>query len=181
MAIITKAERIAAAVQVQVNDVMIQMFPELLPEAHKIVSSEEMMIAKFPNNEKDIKELCQLKLDTLALRFRLDRIKEKRDVAQVEVVKKVKAWAKSKPYGAYLDSKGILCHKKMIKGFKGKDWVYKMVEAYNAELVPFSNNLRAEMGAEYTPDEKAQGEKLNTMLVKHNQLVMRNQHLLKAI
>ena len=180
MAIISKAERAAAAVQVRVNEVMTQMYPELLPKALDILDVEEDLLTRFPDSAAQTKELTQLKLDTLALNHRMTSIRLKREAAQKEVLKKVKAQAKHKPYGPYLDAKGILCVKKMRKDFKGKDWLTAIVDAYNTELVPYAKQLAKDMGADYTPAEKEQGEKLNVMLHRHNQLVTKTNLLFKA-
>jgi len=176
----TKAERATAAIQLKVNDVMTQVYPELLPKAINILDVEEDLLNRFPDSAAQTKELTQLKLDTLALNHRMIEIKAKREAAQREVLKKVKAWAKPRSYGAYLDAKGVLCPKKMRKDFIGKDWVNAIVDSYNTELVPYAKQLEQEMGAEYTPAEKEQCEKLNVMLHRHNQLVKETNRLLRA-
>jgi hypothetical protein len=180
----TRATRVANAVQYQVNEAITQFFPELMTKATSIVNSEQMLIEKFPQHKASIRELCQLKLDTLAPNYVMDRIKHQKDQAQKEVIRRVKVWAKDYSFGAYLDAKGQIDSKKMKRDFVkngGQAWVRAVVAEFNEKMVPYANQLRKELGAEYTASERRQGEKLNIMLVKHNQLVMRNKPLLQAV
>ena len=184
----TRATRVANAVQYQVNEAMTQMFPELMVQAARIIDNEQTLIEKFPQHKDSIRELCQLKLDILAPNYVMDRIKHQKDQAQKEVIRHTKIWAKDYSFGAYLDAKGQIDSKKMKKDFAknggyngGQVWVRAVVNEFNEKMVPYANQLRKELGAEYTDSERKQGEKLNIMLTKHNQLVMRNKPLLQAV
>lgn len=175
-------KRIADATMYQVNEVMTRFFPELLEKAMSIVESEKVLLAKHPEHEASIRELCQLKLDTLAANHYMSEIRARREGAKREVIKEIKAWAKSKAYGKYLGSDGLLDSKKVKKDFvkngASKSWLSEIVEAYNNELVPYAQQLNKEMGADFTPDEKARGETLNDMLRKHNELVTQHRRFL---
>jgi hypothetical protein len=175
-------KRIAAATQYQVNEVMTRFYPELIKNAMSIVESEKILIAKHPEHEASIRELCQLKLDTLAANHYMSEVRARREGAKREVSKAVKDWAKSKAYGKYLGSDGLLDSKKVKKDFvkngANKSWLSEIVEAYNNELVPYAKKLEKEMGAEYTPDEKSRGETLNDMLRKHNAMVMQQRQFI---
>ena len=176
-----RAIRITNAVQYQVTEAITQFFPELMEKATTIVNSEQMLVDSHPEHEDSIRELCQLKLDTLAPCYVMDRIKHQKEKAQKEVISRVKVWAKDYSFGAYLDAKGQLDAKKVKKDFHrngGSKWVTSVVNEFNDKLVPYANQLRDELDAEYTEQQRNQGNKLNAMLVRHNQLVMRNKHLI---
>ena len=179
-----RARRIASAVQYQVNESLSRAFPELMVQAARIIDNEQTLIEKFPKHEASIRELCQLKLDSLAPAHHMNEIKQKRDQAQREVIRRARAWAKDYSFGAYLDAKGQIDSKKMKKDFVkngGQAWVRAVVAEFNEKMVPYANQLRIELGAEYSDSERRQGERLNIMLAKHNQLVMRNKPLLQAV
>jgi hypothetical protein len=179
-----RAIRITNAIQYQRSEAMTQFFPELMVKATSIVNSEKMLIEKFPQHEASIRELCQLKLDALAPGYVMDSLKHQKDQAQKEVIRRAKLWAKDYAFGAYLDAKCQIDSKKIKRDFAkngGQAWVRAVVTEFNEKMVPYANQLRIELGAEYTDSEREQGKKLNIMLLKHNQLVMRDKHLLQAV
>jgi hypothetical protein len=176
--------RIANATKYQVNEVMSRFFPELLEKAISIVESEKILISKNPKQADEIKELTQLKLDTLAPNHYMNEIRQRRDAAKREVVKAVKVWAKDKVYGKYLNAQGQMDQKKLktdfIKNGRTKEWLSTVLDPYNTELIPYATQLEKEMGAAYSPEEVDRGEKLNVMLHKHNTLVNRARSLITA-
>ena len=176
--------RIANATKFQVNEVMSRFFPELLEKAISIVESEKILIAKHPKQADEIKELTQLKLDTLAPNHYMNEIRQRRDAAKREVIKVVKVWAKDKVYGKYLNAQGLMDQKKLkadfIKNGRTKEWLSTVLYPYNNEFVPYATQLEKEMGAAYSDDEMDRGEKLNVLLHKHNTLVNQQRRLITA-
>ncbi len=179
-----RAIRITNATQYQVNEVMSRFYPELIEKAISIIEGEKVLIAKNPNLADEITELAQLKLDTLAFNHYMSEVRSRREAAKAEVGKKIKLWAKDKIYGKYLNAKGLIDDKKLkadfIKNGRTKQWLSTVLDPYNNELVPYAQQLEKEMGAAYSDDEKALGEKLNNMLMKHNTMATRQRRLIVA-
>mgnify|MGYP007004378450 FL=1 len=176
--------RITNAIQYQVNEAMSRIFPELLGKAISIVESEKILIAKHPKQADEIKELTQLKLDTLAHNHYMNEIRQRRDAAKRDVSKVIKVWAKDKVYGKYLNAQGQMDQKKMasdfIKNGRTKEWLSTVMDLYNTELIPYANQLEKEMGAAYSDDDRDRGEKLNVLLHKHNTLVIQQRRFITA-
>lgn len=177
------ATRAAKAVQFKKSECITQAFPELLGKAVNIVKSEEVLVNKHPELASDIKELCQIKLDTLSTQFVLDKRKREVEQAKLELTKHLKHFSKGKIYNGYLDNKTRqLDVKKVGKAMQnngGKPWVVKLVDAFNNEVVPYANKLTQELGAEFTPAEQKLGSELNAKLVRHNQLAIRLRGIVK--
>jgi hypothetical protein len=169
--------RIVNATKLVVNKHVTQFFPELIPQATDIVAGEEQLLEKFPKQMALIKELCQLKLDTLAEQMYMSRVRDRVERAKKTVIPELKAWAKDKSFGPYLNSQALLDtkNKKLRDAYtrNGREWLSKIINEYNEQMVPYANELSKKHGADYTDSEKTRGDALNKQLMRHNQLAMK--------
>ena len=156
-----------------------RMFPELMPEAVKIVQAEQDMIKHFPTETVRIRELCQLKLDTLVPKLLCDEIQTRVNISIQAAAKKIKAWAKDKSFGNLLDAKGHLDKNKCRKYLfpKGKEEFKRVIAEYNDLCVPYANSLLDKDA--WKPHEEAQARALQDLQRRHNALVIESRKFLK--